>query len=256
MLDELFKNLNESVFTPEMKESLKNSFNEAVELKALEKMDEKLEEKISELDEHCETFKKSLEEEYKNKEKSLNEKVDEYLELVVEEFLKEAKESLDLEVDNKKCQALVEAFSNILETAGVDLLAIKNKSDKVLEESNIKEQDNIKRQDDTINFLLDKVSKLEEENKNLLKLGLVNELKEGLTVVEAEKFDRLANLVENSADSKFLEKLTSIRNSVKGSKSETMTESNVQKFQKVENNSLNENINSFTEKTLSFEHLL
>lgn len=253
MIDELFNNLNESVFTPEMKESLKSSFNEAVELKALEKIDEKLEEKISELDDHCETFKQSLEEEYKNKENLLTEKMEEYLELVVDEFLKEAKDSLDIEVDNKKCQALVEAFSNILETAGVDLLSIKNKSDKVLEESKIKEQDSVKRQDETINFLLDKVSKLEEENKNLLKLGLVNELKEGLTVVEAEKFDRLADLVENTADDKYLEKLTSIKNSVKGSKSETMTES---KTVKVENTSLNENMNSFAEKTVSFEHLL
>ena len=52
-------------------------------------------------------------------------------------------------------------------------------------------------------------------SEKLLKSGIILELKEGLSLVEAQKFERLANIVDFSSSEKYLEKLQTIKESVK-----------------------------------------
>jgi Asp-tRNA(Asn)/Glu-tRNA(Gln) amidotransferase C subunit len=62
-------------------------------------------------------------------------------------------------------------------------------------------------------------------------MGIIAEMKEGLSIVEAEKFEKLANLVEFTKDEAFAEKLTVIKESVIGAveaKEEVVTESVVE----------------------------
>jgi len=49
-------------------------------------------------------------------------------------------------------------------------------------------------------------------------MGTISELKEGLSIVEAEKFVKLADLVEFSKDESFVAKLETIKETVLGSK--------------------------------------
>ena len=55
-----------------------------------------------------------------------------------------------------------------------------------------------------------------EENSNLIQLGVIYDLKEGLSLVESEKFDKLAKLVEFTKDQTYVEKLNTIKESIKG----------------------------------------
>ena len=56
MLEKLFESLDEKVFTNEMKETMQTSFNEAVEVKAIELADVKISEKTDELSEEADKF--------------------------------------------------------------------------------------------------------------------------------------------------------------------------------------------------------
>ena len=58
--------------------------------------------------------------------------------------------------------------------------------------------------------LVEENIKLNEENSNLIQLGVIYDLKEGLSLVESEKFDKLAKLVEFTKDQTYVEKLNTI----------------------------------------------
>ena len=58
---------------------------------------------------------------------------------------------------------------------------------------------------------------LQKDNEKLAKLGVINEMKEGLSLVESKKFETLASLVPFSKSDKYAEDLEVIKESVKGS---------------------------------------
>jgi hypothetical protein len=221
MIDKLFESLDEKVFTTDLKESLTESFNEAVELKAIELTEIKLAEKVVELEEKAKETEAVLEAKYAEKEAAILEQVDLYMDKIVEEFVTEAKESLALNLVNEKADLMVEAFDAMLVAGGVEVQKIV----EAKEESDIETKlaESIAKYDELIEANI----KLEKTNDKLVKMGVIMEMKEGLSIVEAEKFAKLAELVDFSKDDKYAAKLETLKESVKGSKIETKIDETV-----------------------------
>jgi len=213
-LETLFESLDEKVFTPELKESLQTQFNEAVEAKATAIAEEKIQEEIESLNEkseqHIDFLEEKADEYVQTKVDELIESLDKYLDRVVQEFVSEAQGALDESVKSEKADMIIEAFDSMLTAVGVDVAKIVEAKDETEAESKL--QESIEKYD----ALIEENIELKEENETLIKIGVINEMKEGLSIVEGEKFERLANLVDFSKDKKYYEKLETIKESVKG----------------------------------------
>ncbi len=212
MLEKLFESLDEKVFTPELKDSLVESFNDAVEAKVQDKIDElseKSEEHIDLLSEKAEDFKTMLEEEAKEKEEALLEQVDMYLEKVVDEFIVEAEEKLETNLVNEKADLMVEAFDTMLVAGGVDVQKIVEAKEET--EAEHKLEESIEKYD----ALIEENIRLEKENAELIKLGVIAEMSAGMSILEAEKFTELAELVEFEKSEEYAEKLNLIKENIK-----------------------------------------
>ena len=214
MLEKLFESLDEKVFTPELKKALEAQFNEAVETKAESIAEAKIEEEIDSLNEkaeqHVEFLNKKAEEYIAMKQAEMVESLDKYLERVVDKFVAEAKDLLAESVKSEKADMIIEAFDAMLVATGVQVAKIVEAKDETAIETKLAE--NTAKYD----ALVEENIALSEENKKLIKMGVISELKEGLSLVEAEKFVKLAELVEFSKSGEFLTKLTTIKESVKG----------------------------------------
>ena len=214
MLEKLFESLDEKVFTPELKKALEAQFNEAVETKAESIAEAKIEEEIDSLNEkaeqHVEFLNKKAEEYIEMKQAEMVESLDKYLERVVDKFVAEAKDLLAESVKSEKADMIIEAFDAMLVATGVQVAKIVEAKDETAIETKLVE--NTAKYD----ALVEENIALSEENKKLIKMGVISELKEGLSLVEAEKFEKLAELVEFSKSGEFLTKLTTIKESVKG----------------------------------------
>ena len=231
-LEKLFESLDEKVFTPELKNSLQEQFNEAVETRSQVIADKRIDERLTELNEKSEKYvdfiNEKAEEYIKLREQEILKSLDEYSTLVVEEFIKESKKALDESVSCAKSDALLESMNRAMELAGVKLSNIINESNVV----NTQKFDKLVNKNDE---LVNENIKLKEENEKLLKTGLINELSQDLTILEAEKFERLAETIEFSKDNKYYEKLKALRedvhnvNSVKEPEKKSVNESNEEK---------------------------
>ena len=217
MLEKLFESLDEKVFTDELKESLEVQFNEAVEAKAVELA----EVKIDDLNEKAEEYKAELLKESEAKEAELLESVDSYLEKVVEDFKEEQAEEMTEAIKQEKADMIIEAMDAMLIATGVEISKIVESKDSSSVETELEES--VEKYD----TLIEENIALEKENAKLIKMGVINEMKEGMSIVEAEKFVKLADIIEFSKDDAFGEKLDTIKESVLGAKSEDKIEDEV-----------------------------
>jgi len=245
MLKELFESLDEKVFTAELRESLETQFNEAVEQKAsviaqerideeIDVLGEKSEEHINMLNEKSEEHIEMLNEKSEEHINLLNEKseehieyldnkaeeyvaikldemvdsVDAYLDKVVDDFVNEAKSSLEESTKSEKADMIIEAFDTMLVATGVDVARIVEAKDESAAENKLDES--INKYDE----LLDESLQLRAENDKLVKLGIITEMKDGLSDKASKRFDELASIVEFSRDESYLKKLEMIRENV------------------------------------------
>lgn len=215
----LFESLDEKVFTPELKKSLSEKFDSAVEEKAKNQAiimaDELAESKIDALDEKAQQYGEYLLKESQSKideyKEELNEKITEYMDLVVQEFVSEARTALDESLKSEKADMLIEAFDSMLVASGVEFTTI-------MEAKNLNESSTSVDNSDRVDSLVEEVLKLKEENTQLMKMGLVAELSEGLTLVQAERFARLSKLVDFTNGKEYAAKLETVLESVKDRK--------------------------------------
>lgn len=233
MLEKLFESLDDKVFTAELKESLQNEFNEAVEQKAEEiaadKINESLEDLNEKSEEHIEFLNEKAEEYVEQKQQEMLEQVNKYLELVVDEFLNEKAEEIQSNVNESKADMIIDGFESMLVATGVK---VKQISEAVEAESH---DSILSKQKEKLNKVINENIELKETNQNLLKTGLIKELSENLTIIEAQKFKKLAEMVEFSQDEGYLEKLNVIKESIK---------SKTDDVEQDESNNLNESNNS------------
>lgn len=226
MLEKLFESLDEKVFTPELKDTLEVQFNEAVETKAAIIADEKIEEAVETLNEkseaHIEFLNEKADKYVELKQSEMVESLDKYLERIVEEFMAEAKDALQESTKSEKADMIIEAFDSMLTATGVEVAKIVEAKDESAIEKKLDET--VEKHDS----LVEEIIALKEQNDTLIKMGVIAEMKEGLSLVESEKFEKLAGLVEFTKDETFAEKLETIKESVKGAveaKEEEITES-------------------------------
>jgi len=214
MLEKLFESLDEKVFTDELKEALEAKFNDAVETKASVIAEAKIETEIETLNEkaeaHIEFLTKKAEEFVEIKKTELVESLDKYLDRITDEFVAEAKETLDESVKSEKADMIIEAFDTMLTATGVEVSKIIEAKDETAAEAQLAET--VEKYD----ALIEENITLQDENDNLIKMGVIAEMTDDLSIVEAEKFKKLADLVEFTKDVTFAEKLETIKESVKG----------------------------------------
>lgn len=237
MLEKLLESLDKEVYSVEMLEGIQMQFNEAVLAKAEELSNQKLEEalaakdeeietKISELEEKSEQYvnesieSKTVELEEKAAEfmelklSEINESLDLFLEEVIKEFNVEAKAKLDESLKSAKADMIIESYDAMITAGAVDMMKIAESKDN--SEAEKKLEESISKYD---NLMIEHLE-LKKEKEQLIKIGVIMEMKEGLSLVEAKKFEKLAEMVSFSQDEKFVERLAVIKESVSGSKVE------------------------------------
>jgi len=214
MLEKLFESLDEKVFTAELRESLEAQFNEAVEIKAMTIAESRIEEEVETLNEkseqHIEFLNEKADEYVAMKQAEMVESLDKYLDRIVEEFVTEAKETLDESVKSEKADMIIEAFESMLVAGGVEVSRIVEAKDNTEVEKELAES--VSKYD----TLVEENINLKEENDKLLKAGIIAEMKEGMSLVESEKFEKLAEIIDFTRDESFTIKLETIKESVKG----------------------------------------
>ena len=235
MLETLLESLDKDVFSAEMVEALVVQFNEAVETKAKEIADAELTEAIeTAVNEALEAKEKELEEKAEGyilealeaKEKELeekaeayndaklaeiNESLDLYLGKVVDEFILESKDRMNESLKAEKADMIIESFEAMITMGAVDVMKIAEAKD--LSYADAKLSESVTKYDELMTNYLS----LQKDNETLAKLGVINEMKEGLSLVESKKFETLASLVPFSKSDKYAEDLEVIKESVKGS---------------------------------------
>lgn len=213
-ISKLFESLDDKVFTADLKESLEIQFNEAVELKVQELVEAKtlaLEEKAEEYAEmKVEMIEEKAEEFVEKKMQELSESVERYLDRIIEDFINESKEKLEESIKSEQSEMIIEAFDSLLVATGVELSKIVEAKEENDEKSKLEES--IKKYD---NLVEENIS-LKEENDKLVKLGIINEMKEGLSLLESEKFEKAASIVDFSRDNSYVNKLEIIKESILG----------------------------------------
>lgn len=243
MLEKLLESLDKEVYSAEMLEDIQNQFNEAVLAKSEElsekfiaealetktaeieaKAEEFISEKLAEMTESFDAKEKELEEKSKTelaeKLAEINENLNLFLDKVIDEFVVESKEKLNESLKSAKADMIIEAYDAMIAAGSLDVAKIVEAKDSSAVERKLSES--VEKYD----ALMLEHLELKKEKEQLIKTGIIMEMKEGLSLVESKKFEKLAEMVPFSQDEKFMERLTVIKESVSGvSEKEIITES-------------------------------
>lgn len=184
--------------------------------------DAKIVETEANAEEHKTFLDEKAEEYISSKLEEMLDNVDKYLDRIVEEFVDEASDKLDESLKSEKADMIIEAFDAMLIATGVEVSKIVEAKEETEAESKLAES--IEKYD----TLVEENIELKSQNEKLLKSGIILELKEGLSLVEAQKFERLAHIVDFSSSEKYLEKLQTIKESVKAKPSVEKVEEKVE----------------------------
>lgn len=220
------------------------SFEASVEVKAAEKALEMVESKQPEYDAYIETQIAEQKAELETYKAELVEKMDSYLEKVVEEFVEENTLAMESAVKQEQNDALVEGFNSLLIAAGVELTNIAEAKEVETEGVVEEMQKDIDATNGTVDTLMEQVSALKEQNAELLKTGLIAEETADLTVVQKEKFLKLAETLDFDATNaiKFIGQLDAIKETLTTTKevTESKTEETVIKEETLTNESISQ----------------
>jgi hypothetical protein len=196
----------------ETKTSLQEAFDKAVLSEVTEKMDEYVDKKLTE-------EKTRLEEEFKEHKEYLTEALDGYLDTVVEEFIEENKPEYERQIDEAKASTLLELFDNIVKIVGVDMMTIAESKEE-LDQDEYKTLTEAKETlEEEVSNMADKLIESKREADKYLKTGLIAEMAQDLSILESEKFEKLADMVEFSRNPEYVQKLETIRESIIDSRS-------------------------------------
>lgn len=208
MLDKMFEAIDSNVLTDSLKNELEAQFNEAVEIKSTEIATAIIDQKEAELTEALNTKYDAKFEEYKKK---IDEQVDSFITATVENLVSESLNYMKQDLDNAKVEALKEAFDALVVTAGTDIAKIHA---NLVESTKAVDEDLNKK----YNALYEKFNALKEENAKIIKLGFLNEMSADLSLVEKEKFNKMAELIPFEKTSSYRNKIELVKTQVKGSK--------------------------------------
>lgn len=215
-MNELFESLD---INDEKKVVLSEAFDKAVLAKSVELMDEHVETKVEEA-------KEVLEEEYAEKVENLEDTLDGYMTSVVEEFVAGQETSFTAQIQDEKAKKLLEMFDAMLTVAGVTMSDIsESRSDRDIAEDANSLENQLKRSEDRMAELHDDLIESRKEADKFLKAGIIAETKDGLTMVESDKFERLAEMVTFERTASYSDALDTIKESIIDSRDESFNES-------------------------------
>lgn len=256
-LEKLFESLDENVFTPALKDELTATFNEAVEKKAKVIADDEIQTRLAEINEKAESYKSYLQNEQKQYIEKLNEKaeeytnlykeellskLDQYLSVIAENFVKDANESLKSNLNEHKMKALDGLFTSMCRVTGVDALGIIKESKRLVNDKGESLTKQVNSLTESIFKLNDKIKKQKSTINELLKMGVISQIGEGLTLIQRDKFERLAESIAFTNDKKYVRQLEQLRDTVKGvSEEKRVSESKETKLSFNRPTALNEN---------------
>lgn len=205
----ILEKLDNEIFNEEMKSELLESFDSMIDVKSSEKALEMVEAKQADYDSY-------INEEITKYKSDLTEKLDAYLDTVVDEFITENKIAIDSEVKTAQMDAVMEGFNSLLVATGIELVTISKAKES--EEAELAEsiETELAEAHTSNDSLVEQVMKLKAQNEELLKTGLIQEEMLGLTVVQKEKFVKLAETLEFDIKNptKFMAQLDAIKSTV------------------------------------------
>ncbi len=197
----------------EEKVALQEAFDTAVLKKTTDLLDEHVETKVAEKVE-------VLEEEYSEKVTLLEDSLDGYLDTVVEEFIAENAVSYEAQIDDEKSKSLLELFDNMVKVVGVDMLTInESKEDRDEAEKEASAEVQVEKLTEKIAEMADKLVETKREADKYLQAGTIAEMQEGLSILESEKFEKLAEMATFDRSAAYLAKLETIKESIIDSRS-------------------------------------
>lgn len=256
-LEKLFESLDENVFTPALKDELTATFNEAVEKKAKVIADDEIQTRLAEINEKADSYKSYLQNEQKQYIEKINEKaeeytnlykeellskLDQYLSVIAENFVKDANESLKSNLNEHKMKALDGLFTSMCRVTGVDALGIIKESKRLVNDKGESLTKQVNSLTESIFKLNDKIKKQKSTINELLKMGIISQIGEGLTLIQRDKFERLAESIAFTNDKKYVRQLEQLRDTVKGvSEEKRVSESKKTKLSFNRPTALNEN---------------
>jgi hypothetical protein len=207
--------------------------------KRINEVEQKAKEHEEELEEECQKFKREL---TKRTQKRINEEVskmrnilEQYTEQVTKDFLREHEEDFRMFENVTKVETILEGLKTVMAVAGIHTQEIiegveirNNKRDNVLEsrvkglqdqlnqlhEENRSLKDTIEEEKQKHADLLKENELLNRENQDVVKMGVISELKNGLTLTESKKFEKMAKNIPFSADKDFIRKLKDLKESI------------------------------------------
>ena len=256
-LEKLFESLDENVFTPALKDELTATFNEAVEKKAKVIADDEIQTRLAEINEKADSYKSYLQNEQKQYIEKINEKaeeytdlykeeilskLDQYLSVIAENFVKDANESLKSNLNEHKMKALDGLFTSMCRVTGVDALGIIKESKRLVNDKGESLTKQVNSLTESIFKLNDKIKKQKSTINELLKMGVISQIGEGLTLIQRDKFERLAESIAFTNDKRYVRQLEQLRDTVKGvSEEKRVSESKKTKLSFDRPTALNEN---------------
>ena len=137
---------------------------------------------------------------------SLTEKVDNYLNYVVEEWMKENELALERGLKGEIAEDFISGLKTLFEDHYID---VPNEKYDVLED----QADKISKLEKKLEETIQQVVEAKESNSSLIKEKVMNDVSSDLTETEIEKFQTLAQDVEYSNEEGYAEKLNTIKES-------------------------------------------
>lgn len=186
MLDKI---LNESQLSEETQTQIKQEFEALVEAEATKIASEEIEKAKAELEEEAEKAAEEIKEEEEEKAAELEESLSSYIDKLVEELVESLRGKLNADIANSHADAIIEGFDAMLTTTGVKIAKINER----LDESRTSDYDRLASKYDRI---VEEVSELRKENKQLKFASIVDKLAEGMSILEKERFYKAASLLE------------------------------------------------------------
>ena len=194
--------VGDSDLSEEFKQKAATIFEAAIKAKVKEESQRLQGEYETKLKEDTETHKAEL-----------VEKVDSYLNYVVEEWMQENKIAIERGIKGEIAEDFIGGLKKLFEDHYID---VPDEKYNVLEDQASKIEDLEKK----LNEEIEKNVKLNKDNGELKKEEIIAKSSEDLTDVEAEKFNKLAEEVEYANEEDFTSKVKTIKESYFGKKEE------------------------------------
>ena len=189
-----------------------DDLSEEFKTKAATVFEAAIKSKVTEIEEYLEAdYNKKFEEEISKSKEELVEKVDSYLNYVVEEWMKDNELALEKGIKGEIAEDFISGLKKLFEDHYID---VPDEKYNVLEDQAGKIEDLEKK----LNEQIEKNVELNKSNFNYVQKAIVAEAAEDLADTSKEKFFRLAEEIDASNTEEFKTKIATIKESYFGKK--------------------------------------